>query len=308
MQKIVSHLWYDGAAEEAMRLYASLIPGSRIGRVTRYPAAGQEVHGHPEDSVMTVEATLGDTSLVALNGGPHFRFTPAVSLFVTLEDEAAVDRLWAGLVEGGEVLMPLDRYDWSPRYGWLADRWGLNWQIALGRVPEVGRTVVPSLLFTGERAGEATAAIEHYAATFPGCTVDGILRYGPGEQDREGLVKHAQFRLPGGTDTIMVMDSTVAAPAPFTEALSLMVQCEDQAEIDRLWTALSAVPKAEQCGWLKDRFGVSWQITPRALGTMLAEGDAGQRERLFASFMPMKKLDLSALRRAFAGEDAVQAS
>ncbi len=164
---------------------------------------------------------------------------------------------------------------------------------------------MPSLLFTGDRAGEAAAAIEHYTVTFPGCTVDGILRYGPGEQDREGLVKHAQFRLPGGTDTIMLMDSTVARPAPFTEALSLMVQCDDQAEIDRLWTALSAVPEAEQCGWLKDRFGVSWQIKPHELVTMLAEGDAGQRELLFAAFMPMKKIDVAALRRAFADESAL---
>ena len=303
MQKIIPHLWYDNEAEAAMRLYASLIPGSRIGTVIRYPSAGQEIHGRPEGSVMTVEATLGDTGVMALNGGPHFRFTPAISLFVTLEDGAAVDRLWSGLVEGGEVLMPLDRYDWSPRYGWLADRWGLTWQIALGRQADVGRTVVPSLLFTGNRAGEAAAAIEHYTSTFPGCTVDGILRYGPGEPDREGLAKHAQFRLPGDTGTIMVMDSTVADPTPFNEAVSLIVPCEDQDEIDRLWTALSAVPGAEQCGWLKDRFGVSWQIVPRAFGTMMAEADAPQRERLFQAFMPMKKLDLATLRRAFAGDD-----
>ncbi len=113
MHKIVPHLWYDGAAEEAVRLYAALIPGSRIGRVTRYPATGQEVHGHPEGSVLTAKATLGDTAVVALNGGPQFRFAPSASLFVTLEDEVAVERLWAGLVEGGEVLMPLDRYGWS---------------------------------------------------------------------------------------------------------------------------------------------------------------------------------------------------
>jgi predicted 3-demethylubiquinone-9 3-methyltransferase (glyoxalase superfamily) len=114
---------------------------------------------------------------------------------------------------------------------------------------------------------------------------------------------HAQFRVDG--QAIMAMDSA-EAEASFNEALSLMVYCEDQAEIDRLWTALSAVPEAEACGWLKDRFGVSWQIDPRALGEMLASGDAPAKERMFAAVWSMKKLDLAAIERAYAGTETVQ--
>ncbi len=84
-----------------------------------------------------------------------------------------------------------------------------------------------------------------------------------------------------------------------------MVQCEDQAEIDRLWSALSAVPEAEACGWLKDRYGVSWQIGPRVLGEMMASGDRAAVERVTAAFMAMKKLDLPTLARAFAGSETV---
>ena len=260
MQKIVPHLWYDSDAETAARRYAELIPGSALGAIVRYPEAGREIHGREPGSVMTVEFRLGDTELMALNGGPHFRFTPAISLFVVLEDAAAVDRLWEGLADGGTVMMPLDKYDWSESYGWLADRWGLNWQIALGKHADVGRTVTPSLLFGGDAAGQAEAAIEHYTSVFPGATVDGIMRHDGSGKDAAGTVMHAQFRIDG--QALMAMDSA-EADAAFNEAVSLLVNCEDQAEIDRLWSALSAVPEAEACGWLKDRFGVSWQIAPR---------------------------------------------
>lgn len=297
MQRLLSHLWYDDDAEAAVGRYVELIPGSRIDAITRFPRAGHEVHGRPEGSVMNVAFRLGDTDLVALNGGPHFRFTPAISLFVTLETEAEVDRLWDGLADGGSVLMPLDAYDWSRRYGWVADRWGLTWQVCLGSHADVGRTVSPCLMFTDARAGQAGAALDAYTALFPDARIDGILR-DDGAADA-GLVKHAQARLGGAT--VMVMDSPDGHGFGFNEAVSLMVLCEDQAEIDRLWSALSAVPEAEACGWLKDRFGVSWQIVPRALGAMMTAGDRDQVERVTAAFMAMKKLDLPALERACAG-------
>jgi predicted 3-demethylubiquinone-9 3-methyltransferase (glyoxalase superfamily) len=299
MQKIIPHLWYDSEAETAARAYVDLVPGSALGSVVRYPEAGREIHGREPGSVMTVDFRLGDTELLALNGGPHFQFTPAVSLFVILEDRAAVDRMWSALVEGGKEMMPLDRYDWSERYGWLADRWGLNWQIALGKKADTGRTVTPSLLFGGKSAGQAEKAIEHYTSVFPGATVDGIMRYDGSGKDAAGTVMHAQFRIDG--QAVMAMDSAEADFA-FNEAVSLLVNCEDQAEIDRLWSALSAVPEAEACGWLKDRFGVAWQIAPRVLGDMMTSGDRAAIERVTAAFMKMKKLDLPTLERAFAGE------
>jgi predicted 3-demethylubiquinone-9 3-methyltransferase (glyoxalase superfamily) len=159
--------------------------------------------------------------------------------------------------------------------------------------------VTPSLLFAGDAAGKAEAAITHYASVFPGATIDGILRYDGSGKDAAGTVMHAQFRIDG--QALMAMDSA-EADAKFNEALSLIVQCEDQAEIDRLWAALSAVPAAEACGWLKDRFGVSWQIVPRAFDQMMTSGDRRAVERVTAAFMPMKKLDLRALERAYAGE------
>lgn len=298
MQKIVPHLWYDGDAETAARHYTALVPGSAINATVRYPDVGQEVHGRAPGSVMFLDFRLGDTRLVALNGGPMFRFTPAVSLFVMLEDRAALDRLWDGLAEGGSVLMPIDRYDWSERYGWLADRWGLNWQVMLGKGV---RTVVPELMFAGEKAGKAAEALAFYAGLFPGGAV-GPATLHTMDGQKPGSLAHAELRF--GDDAIKAMDNAPADFA-FNEALSLMVDCDDQAEVDRLWSALSAIPEAEACGWLKDRYGVSWQITPRALERMMTSGDAAAVRRLTASFMKMRKLDLATLERAYAGDETV---
>jgi predicted 3-demethylubiquinone-9 3-methyltransferase (glyoxalase superfamily) len=299
MQTIVPHLWFDGQAEEAARFYCSLFREAAVGEVRRYGKEGFEIHGQPAGRVLTVEFTLGGSTLVALNGGPHFQFTPAISLFVVLETRKEVDALWAGLAAGGEVMMPLDVYPWSERYGWLADRHGVSWQIMLGKREDVGRTITPALLFTGERHGQAEAALEHYVSIFPDSRVEGILRYDGSGPDPAGTVQHAQFYL--GGETFMVMDNAHDHGFGFTPAISFMVRCGSQAEIDRYWTALSAVPEAEQCGWLTDRFGVSWQIAPTALGALLDDTDPARADRVMKALLAMKKLDLGALERAAAG-------
>jgi predicted 3-demethylubiquinone-9 3-methyltransferase (glyoxalase superfamily) len=300
MQRIVPNLWYDNAAEEAAALYTSLIPGSAVGALTRYGRAGQEIHGQADGSTMTVEFNLAGTEVLALNGGPLFRFTPAISFFVTLPDRGDVDRVWDGLAEGGEVLMPIDAYPWAPRYGWVADRWGLTWQVMQGDPAASGRSVGASLMFVGDQAGRAEEAMAFWTGLLPGSEIEGVLRWdGVESPDAAGTVKHAQFRLAG--ETFMVMDSAMEAHRfGFNEAFSLAVLCENQAEIDRLWSALSAVPGAEACGWLKDRFGVSWQIVPRGSARMLSGPDRAAADRVMAAFLEMKKVDIARLEAAFA--------
>lgn len=293
MQRFIPHLWHDGAAEEAARLYVSLLPGSSIGRIARFGKVGQEVHGQPEGRVLTVEADLAGTRIATLNGGPAFRFTTAFSLFVTLPDRAQVDRAWAGLIEDGEALMPIDAYPWSPRYGWLRDRWGLGWQIMQGDPAAAGRAVRPCLLFGGAAAGSAEAAIAEWTSVFPGSRVGEVMRHA----DEPGLA-HAAFDL--GGEGFVALDSR-AAREGFTEAASIAVICADQAEVDRLWRRLSAVPEAEACGWLKDRFGLSWQLIPRAVPAMIADPDRERADRVMAALLTMKKPDVAALEAAFAG-------
>src|SRR5262249_41010098 len=120
MQKITPHLWFDNQAEEAVRFYVSLFKNSKILNVARYGEAGAKVAGRPAGSVMTVAFQLEGQEFVALNGGPVFKFTEAISLLVNCETQAEVDQLWEKLSEGGE----------KGPCGWLKDKYGLSWQIA----------------------------------------------------------------------------------------------------------------------------------------------------------------------------------
>jgi predicted 3-demethylubiquinone-9 3-methyltransferase (glyoxalase superfamily) len=300
MQKIIPHIWFDEEAEDAARLYTALLPGSAVKRVSRYGKAGFEQHGRPEGTVMTVEFELAGYRFAGINGGPHFRPSPAISYFLVQEHEADVERLWSALLEGGQVLMPMDAYDWSPRYGWLNDRFGVSWQISLGQRADIGgQAIAPALMFVRHRAGQAEDALELYTRVFPNSHVEGILRHDGSGPDATGTVMHAQCYLNG--ETFMLMDSALPHDFGFTEANSQLVLCETQDEIDHYWHALSAVPEAEACGWLKDRFGVSWQIVPELLIDMMTDADRSKVDSVTEAIMQMKKLDIARIRQAYAG-------
>jgi predicted 3-demethylubiquinone-9 3-methyltransferase (glyoxalase superfamily) len=157
LKTITPCLWFDGEAEEAARFYVGIFPGSRITAVTRYP---EDLHGMPAGSVLTVAFELGEQPFTALNGGPMYRFSEAISLQVLCDTQEEIDRLWSRLADGGD-------------------------------------------------------------------------------------------------------------------------------------------PRAQQCGWLKDRFGLSWQVVPRVLSAMLADPDPARKKAVMAAFLPMKKFDLVALERAY---------
>ncbi len=162
LPRITPCLWFDSQAEDAAAYYCGIFPNSRIGLVTHYGEVGQEIHGRPPGSVLTVAFELDGQSLTALNGGPIFKFTEALSLQINCDTQAEMDHYWARLSEGGD-------------------------------------------------------------------------------------------------------------------------------------------PAAQQCGWLKDKFGVSWQIAPTAMHAMLADPDQSKQDRVMAALFPMKRLDLAALQRAFDG-------
>jgi predicted 3-demethylubiquinone-9 3-methyltransferase (glyoxalase superfamily) len=125
-----------------------------------------------------------------------------------------------------------------------------------------------------------------------------MLRYGKDEEpDKEGTIKHAAFTLLG--QEFAAMDSAHAHAFAFNEAISFMVHCDTQAEIDDAWGKLSAVPAAEQCGWLKDKYGLSWQIVPTTMDEMMANGTRDQIDRLTQAFLPMKKLVIAELEKGF---------
>jgi predicted 3-demethylubiquinone-9 3-methyltransferase (glyoxalase superfamily) len=119
MQKITPFLWFDDKAEEAAKFYVSIFKKSKIGTITRYGEAGAEVSGRPKGTAMVVTFKLNGQEFMALNGGPHFKFSEAISFVVNCQTQREVDRLWEKLSEGGE----------EGQCGWLKDKYGLSWQI-----------------------------------------------------------------------------------------------------------------------------------------------------------------------------------
>ena len=291
MQKIVPHLWYDTQAGEAAELYTRLFPDSRIKSRTK-------IQDTPSGTVETLTISLMGLDFILLSAGPYFQFTPAISFLVACDTKEEVDRYWAALREGGGELMPLGSYPFSERYGWLSDKFGLSWQIML--MGDIGykQKITPTLMFVGDQCGKAEEAMNFYAKLLPGSSVESVLRYGSGAApDAENSVKHGEFKLSGLG--FAAMDSAYEHGFSFNEAISLMVNCETQDEIDRYWKALSAQPEAEQCGWLKDKFGLSWQIVPTILDTLMGGGEPNKTARVTEAFLKMKKFDIAALVRAY---------
>jgi predicted 3-demethylubiquinone-9 3-methyltransferase (glyoxalase superfamily) len=158
--------------------------------------------------------------------------------------------------------------------------------------------IVPCLWFDSE----AEEAARFYTGVFPDSRIVQITHYAEAGKEihgrQPGSVLTVAFRLQG-------QDFTALNGGPvfkFNEALSLQIMCDTQEEVDHYWSRLSHVPQAEQCGWLKDRYGVSWQVVPTAMLEMLEHPDRAKVERAFAAMMQMKKLDIAALKKAFEGE------
>jgi len=300
MQKITPHLWFDKEAKEAVEFYTSVFPDSKITNTTT-------LHDTPSGDTDILSFELAGQSFMAISAGPLFKFNPSVSFFVNFDpsrDKNArenIDILWDNLAQGGTALMPLQQYPFSQRYGWVQDKYGLSWQLILSNPEGEERPViVPSLLFVGAVAGRAEEAINFYLSVFKDSKMGTIQRYSAGQEpDKEGTVMFADYMLFG--QWFAAMDSAHKHDFAFNEAISFIVNCDDQEEIDYYWDKLSAVPEAEQCGWLKDRFGLSWQVAPTAMDEMMQSGTKEQIARLTQAFLPMKKFDLAELKKAYEG-------
>jgi predicted 3-demethylubiquinone-9 3-methyltransferase (glyoxalase superfamily) len=288
MEPIAIHLWFDTQAREAADWYVSLIPESRIRTVGT-------LHDTPSGDTELVSFNLAGRPFMAISAGPLFTFNPSASFHLKRQTKNDVDAMWNRLADGGKVLMPLDSYPFNERFGWVQDRYGLSWQVMLARAAGDAPAITPALMFTGRVSGKAEEAMALYTSVFKGPPPNVLARYGATETpDREGTVKFASFTLRG--QEFAAMDSAHPHGFTFNEAISLVVPCDTQNEIDYYWGRLSADPKAEQCGWLKDTY-----VTPMVLGRMLGSGDRQKVARVTRAFLQMKKFDIAALERAFAG-------
>ena len=291
MQKIVPHLWFDKEADEAAKFYMSLFEGSILKDKTI-------LNDTPSGSVDMITVELAGQEFMLLSAGPLFKFTPSVSFLVACSSVAEVETLWGKLIENGAALMALDAYPFSEKYGWVIDKYGLSWQVMYMGDFEIKQKITPTLMFVGDQCGNAEDAIRFYTTVFEHSSIGHILRYGEdATPDKANTIQHVDFVLEN--QTFAAMDSAHEHNFTFNEAISLMVMCDTQEEIDFYWDKLSAVPEAEQCGWLKDKYGFSWQIVPTVMNEMMQTKNAEKLARVTEAFLKMKKFDIAELIKAY---------
>lgn len=291
-QKIIPHLWFDDQAKEAAEFYVSTFgDGSMVKNVTT-------LHDTPSGDCDVVTFELSEEPFMAISAGPLFKFNPSVSFLVVAKTKEEVDELWARLSKGGNTLMELGEYPFSKYYGWTTDKYGLSWQLMFVSDYPFKHKITPTWMFVGHVCGKAEEAMEFYASIFSDGKVGDIARYPAGmEPDTEGTVMHGSVTLAG--QEFFAMDSAQDHDFGFNEAISFIVYCKNQQEIDYYWDKLSAVPEAEQCGWLKDKYGVSWQVVPTAMDEMMSKGTPEQVARVTQAFLKMKKFDIQKLQEAY---------
>ncbi|RYY51445.1 MAG: VOC family protein [Chitinophagaceae bacterium] len=306
MQRIIPHLWFDKEASEAAAFYTSIFPESKVTNTT-------VMHNTPSGDCDVVNFTLWGQEFIAISAGPDFKFNPSISVMVNFdplffggadkgdEAKAKLGEIWNKLSDGGTVMMELGEYPFSKRYGWIQDKYGFTWQLMLTDPSGEPRpAMVPSIMFVKENAGKAEEAMNHYLSVFKNTHPGAMHRYSAGMlPDKEGSVMYADFKLEG--QWFAIMDSAHEHKFQFNEAVSLLVNCADQDEMDEYTEKLSAVPEAEQCGWIKDRYGLSWQISAAEMQEMMENGTPEQVERVVQTFLPMKRLNLAKIKAAYNG-------
>jgi len=281
-ETITPCLWFDPAiagAQEAATLYCSVFSDAKI----------------TAQSPIVTAISVSGQSFTLLDGGPMYKPNPSISFYYICETAQELDRIWKAFSKEGTIRMPVDAYPWSKKYGWITDKYGISWQLAVGKISDTGQKITPCLLFSGTQYGRAEEAITHYAGIFKNTTVDGILRYGANElPDQEVNIKHAQITI--NNQKLILMESAGTHDFTFSEGISLTIHCETQEEIDYYWENLTEGGEESMCGWLKDKFGVSWQIIPTVLSSIM--GDPEKAGKAAQAFMAMRKFNIEQLVQA----------
>ena len=271
-------LWFDNNAKAAATFYGSIFNHSKI----------------VNENQTVVRFEIENQIIMGLNGGPVFQKNPSISLFVTCETHEEIETLFSKLSEGGKIMMALDEYPWSEKYGFFSDQFGVCWQLMLGEIPPNGQKIMPCMLFVGAQYGKAQEAIQQYTSIFPNSKIEDLSIDESEDLQQAGSLKFGAFTL--GNHLFAAMDGFGEHQFQFNEGVSLVVECDTQDEIDAYWSQLTEGGSESQCGWLKDRFGVSWQIFPSILSELMSNPE--KAPRVVQAFMKMKKMDIETLLKA----------
>ncbi len=276
-------LWFDDNAADAATFYQDAFNAKLIS----------------QSPVVTNLEILGQR-LMLLNGGPAFVKNASVSLMLICHSADELQQYWNALAKDGIPLMPLDSYPFADQYGWIRDKFGMTWQLYFKVGYTAEQRMVPTLMFVNANNGNAKAAMDLYTDIFPNAKIEGILLYKDGgEGDIPENVQHAEFII--NDYKIACMDSSLEHQFNFSEGISMVVMTDSQAETDKYWNALTADGGEEsQCGWLKDKFGLSWQIVPKRLAELIGDvQNIDKAQKAMQAMLKMKRIDIEALEAAY---------
>lgn len=284
--KFAPCLWVDNQVEEMTELYTKVFENGKPLKTLYFL---EDAHGKIGD-ILTQSVQLANQEFILLNGGPEFKATPSISYMVTCTSETQLQVLWQELSEGGKLLMNLVIYPGVGQFGWLEDRFGISWQFSLDQSSS-SQKITPCFMFSGEQYGNASRAVAEWIEVFQSGEI--LEHY----SNEDSTTKLAKFTL--HQQEFMAMDSAVDHNFTFSLANSFYVYCENQKEIDRLWTAITSKGTEMPCGWMGDRFGVAWQTVTRDMDTMLDRKNLTKALAVTQAVYGMMKIDSEELRRIY---------
>ncbi|RYD99237.1 MAG: VOC family protein [Sphingobacteriales bacterium] len=282
-QDIYPCLWCNNNAEEVAAFYAEALQA----KITT-------------SNAVVVNIEVAGDRIMLLNGGAQFTKNPSVSLMLICHSTEELHQYWDALVKEGVPLMPLNAYPFADLYGWVRDKYGMTWQLYFKAGYTAEQRITPTLMFINKNNGKAKEAINLYTSIFADSGIDGIMYYRDGEGgDEPDHIQHAEFRIKNYK--IACMDSSLDHRFDFNEGISMVAMTQNQEETDHLWNHLIANGGSEsRCGWLKDKFGLSWQIVPKRLAELI--GDQENRAKSKAAMnamLQMNKIVIADLEAAY---------
>lgn len=259
-----------------------------------YASVFEQMKVASTDPLVTILETNGQ-KIMLLNDGPQDPLNQTVSIMVMCDREEQIDEYWNRLAFDATVRMEYNTYPWAKKYGWVKDKYGMEWQLYFGDAQAYKQKFVPTLMFCGAQNGKAEEAMNFYTSIFQDSEIDGIMKHAQDGDDIAGNIAHAEFNL--DDFKIGCMDSSHEKDAAFNDSASLVVITNDQAETDKFWEALlSGGGQESMCGWLKDKYGFSWQITPARLLQLISNPQTSKSA--MEAMLKMRKIDIATLEHA----------
>ena len=264
-------IWFNQKGSEAAKFYTSVFKNSKITM----------------DTSMVINIEIDGQKLMFLEAGPQFKPNLTVSLMMMCDTQDEVEAYYQKLSENGKVMMELDSYPWSEKYAWVEDQYGISWQLFYSK-EKFDQKFSPVLMFTGQNNGKCREALDYYTSIFPNSRIESIMDYPAGQGEPEGNIGHSQFIINGYT--MMAMDSSHQHNFNFSEGTSMVVMTDNQEETDFYWNKLTENGEESRCGWLKDKYGFSWQITPKRLIELTNTSDPANNKKAFDAMLKMNKI------------------